>query len=105
MFLKFFTYCSSKLLVGTSFLLLLLPLHLLSKFLPNSNTTSYSLSWFIKYLEILVASPIKSGNTPVALGSNVPVCPTLEFVSFLLYKPHHAMYSLFLYLLKLFRSI
>ena len=51
-------------------------------FLPNSNTTSYSLSWFIKYLEILVASPIKSGNTPVALGSNVPVCPTLEFVSF-----------------------
>ena len=30
----------------------------------------------IKYLESFVPIPKRSGNTPVAFGSNVPVCPT-----------------------------
>ena len=31
------------------------------------------------YLEICVPFPISNGNTPVALGSKVPVCPTFSF--------------------------
>ena len=48
-------------------------------FTPSFITASYSLSWLIKYLDIFVAFPNNRGNTPVAFGSNVPVCPTFVF--------------------------
>src|SRR3954467_4644843 len=42
---------------------------------PKRTTASYSFSPSETKLAILVASPMQMGNTPVAVGSSVPVCP------------------------------